>query len=263
MEFSSRIGFIGMGNMGRAIAQGFARSGMVAPAQLYAYAPHQDRLAQSARAIGFTPCASLAELAASSDVCILCCKPYQIEEVLQVLGEALAGKALLCVAAGWSFARFAPLLGSDVRVQCIMPNTPAMVGEGVLLFEQENSLAPAERAQLMELFGSLGLVHELPARLMGIGGTITGCGPAFVDLFLEAFADAAVKYGIPRAEAYALVSQMVLGSAKLQLETAQHPGVLKDAVCSPGGTTIKGVCALERAGLRAACMDAVDTVMNG
>ena len=184
-------------------------------------------------------------------------------KVLQVLGEALAGKALLCVAAGWSFARFAPLLGSDVRVQCIMPNTPAMVGEGVLLFEQENSLAPAERAQLMELFGSLGLVHELPARLMGIGGTITGCGPAFVDLFLEAFADAAVKYGIPRAEAYALVSQMVLGSAKLQLETAQHPGVLKDAVCSPGGTTIKGVCALERAGLRAACMDAVDTVMNG
>ena len=147
-------------------------------------------------------------------------------------------------------------------MQFIMPNTPARVGEGVLLFEETNSLLAPERAALMELFGALGRVCELPSHLMGIGGAVTGCGPAFIDLMLEGFADAAVKYGVPRAQAYELVSQMVLGSAKLQLETQRHPGQLKDEVCSPGGSTIRGVCALEDAGLRAACVSAVDAVMQ-
>ena len=97
---------------------------------------------------------------------------------------------------------------------------------------------------------------------MGIAGTLTGCGPAFIDLVIEALGDAGVKYGVPRAQAYALVSQMILGSAKLQLDTGEHPGVLKDNVCSPAGTTIRGVNALERAGLRAAFLDAVDGIMG-
>ena len=97
---------------------------------------------------------------------------------------------------------------------------------------------------------------------MGIGGAVSGCGPAFMDLILEAYADAAVKYGISRATAYKLISQTMLGSAKLQQVTGEHPGVLKDAVCSPNGTTIRGVDALEHAGLRAACIDSIDAVMN-
>lgn len=97
---------------------------------------------------------------------------------------------------------------------------------------------------------------------MGIGSALAGCGPAFIDLVIEAMGDAGVKYGIPRAQAYAMVSQMILGSAKLQLETGDHPGVLKDNVCSPAGTTIRGVNALERAGLRAAFLDAIDSIMN-
>lgn len=97
---------------------------------------------------------------------------------------------------------------------------------------------------------------------MGIAGTLTGCGPAFIDLVIEALGDAGVKYGVPRAQAYALVSQMILGSAKLQLKTGEHPGVLKDNVCSPAGTTIRGVNALDRAGLRAAFLDAVDAIME-
>ena len=97
---------------------------------------------------------------------------------------------------------------------------------------------------------------------MGIGGAVTGCGPAFVDLFIEAFADAAVKYGIQRPMAYELVSQMILGSAKLQLTTGKHPGQLKDEVCSPGGSTIRGVEALEKNGLRSVCMSAIEAVMN-
>ncbi len=192
----------------------------------------------------------------------MACKPYQIEAVLEENRGALAGKALISIAAGWDYARYEPLVDERTRVQFIMPNTPAMVGEGVMLFEETNSLEAEERQELMDMFSALGLVEEIPTHLMGIAGTLTGCGPAFIDLVIEALGDAGVKYGVPRAQAYALVSQMILGSAKLQLETGEHPGVLKDNVCSPAGTTIRGVAALERAGLRAAFLDAVDGIME-
>ena len=143
-----------------------------------------------------------------------------------------------------------------------MPNTPAMVGEGVFLGEEKNSRKPAELTEMKRLFEGLGVVIPLPTELMGIGGYISGCGPAFVDLFMEAFADAAVKYGLPRATAYKLISQTVLGSAKLQQVTGEHPGVLKDAVCSPNGTTICGVAALEKAGFRSACIECIDAIVN-
>ena len=153
-------------------------------------------------------------------------------------------------------------LDKSTRFQFIMPNTPAMVGEGVLLFEEKNSLLPEEREEIKKLFEALGIVIELPVHLMGIGGALTGCGPAFVDLIIEALGDAGVKYGVPRKQAYEMVSQMILGSAKLQLETGEHPGVLKDNVCSPAGTTICGVDALEHAGIRAGFIDAIDAIMN-
>ena len=184
------------------------------------------------------------------------------EAVAAELGEKLAGKALLSIAAGWDYARYQAVLPASTRVQFIMPNTPAMVAEGVLLFEETNSLTAAEHAAAVRLFASVGLVQELPSSLMGIGGTVTGCGPAFVDLFLEAYGAAAVKYGMKRSDAYRLISQMVLGSAKLQLQTGLHPGVLKDNVCSPAGTTICGVAALEREGFRSACIRSVDAIME-
>ena len=197
-----------------------------------------------------------------ADTVVMACKPYQVEGVLQEIGNMLSGKALISIALSWNYEKCTAMLPADVRVQFVMPNTPAKVEEGVFLFEQENSLTKEERMQMMDLFGALGMVAELPASLMGIGGAVTGCGPAFVDLMLEGFADAAVKYGISRELAYRLVSQTVLGSAKLQLVTGEHPGVLKDAVCSPGGSTIRGVAALEHAGMRSACIDAIDAVMN-
>lgn len=256
------IGFIGMGNMAQAIAQGFIASGQISADQLYAYAPNQDKLKKNAERIGFTPCSDLAELVTASDIVLMSCKPYQIETVLQEIAPLLPGKALLSVALGWDYAKYQQYLPTGTRVQFIMPNTPAQTGQGVLLFEATHSLEAAERAEVMELFTSLGLVRELPSHLMGIGGAITGCGPAFVDLFIEAFADAAVKYGIQRSLAYELVSQMILGSAQLQLSTGKHPGQLKDEVCSPGGSTIRGVEALEKNGLRAVCMSAVEAIMN-
>ena len=257
-----RLGFIGMGNMAQALALGFIRSGSIAKEHVFAYAPHQGELKKNAAAIGFTRLGSRAELAGACDTLVMACKPYQIEAVVAELGEKLAGKALLSIAAGWDYARYQAVLPASTRMQFIMPNTPAMVAEGVLLFEETNSLTEEEHAAAVRLFASVGLVQELPSSLMGIGGTVTGCGPAFVDLFLEAYGDAAVKYGMKRSDAYRLISQMVLGSAKLQIQTGLHPGVLKDNVCSPAGTTIRGVAALEREGFRSACIRSVDAIMK-
>ncbi len=258
----NKLGFIGMGNMAQALAAGFIKAKAIAPEKVFAFAPNQEKLQRNAKAIGFTPVANLAALADAADTLIMACKPYQIASVLKDFGQKLNGKALISIAAGWDMAHYQKFLQTDTRLQFVMPNTPALVGEGVLLFEESNSLEPAERQQIMQLFASVGLVQELPSNLMGIGGTITGCGPAFVDLFIEAYGDAAVKYGLKRDDAYRLISQMILGSAKLQLATSTHPGILKDNVCSPAGTTICGVTALEEQGFRNACIKSIDTIMN-
>lgn len=258
----NKIGFIGMGNMAQAIASGFLKSGKVSAENLFAYAPNQEKLKKNAELIGFSAEKNLLDMVKKCDTLIVGCKPYQIEGVLAQIGDFMAGKMLVSVAAGWVHSSFFEILGENVRIQCIMPNTPAMVGEGVMLFEQKNSLLPEELSELKDLFSSLGLVEMLPTELMGIGGAISGCGPAFMDLIMESYADAAVKYGISRDLAYRLISQTMLGSAKLQQETKSHPGMLKDAVCSPNGTTIRGVCALEKYGLRNACIESIDAIMN-
>ena len=271
-----KLGFIGMGNMAQALCKGFVSSGKISRERIFAYAPNQEKLSEISKRFGFTPCKTLESLVESSDTVIMACKPYQIEGVLLQIKEKLAGQALVSIAAGWSFEKYTKIINTNrpahseynktdienVRVQFVMPNTPAMVGEGVYLFEKTNSLKEDERKQIMELFAATGLVQELDDSLMNIGMAVTGCAPAFVDLFIEAYADAAVKYGMQRSTAYKLISAMVLGSAKLQLETGEHPGVLKDKVCSPGGTTIRGVAQLEKSGFRAACIDSIDAIMN-
>lgn len=258
----TNIGFIGMGNMAQAIAEGFIRSGKISGKNIFAFAPNQDKLNKNAQKIGFVPCSDIVEMVKNCDTIIVACKPYQINDVLRQIKSELAGKALISVAAGWVHQTFADILGSATRIQCIMPNTPAMVGQGVMLFEKTNTLTAQENTQIKDFFASLGIIEELPTNLMGIGGAISGCGPAFMDVVMEAYADAAVKYGISRDMAYRLVSQTMLGSAKLQQVTGSHPGVLKDAVCSPNGTTIRGVDTLEKNGFRGICISSIDAIMN-
>lgn len=257
-----KIGFVGMGNMAQAIAAGFIGTEKITSEDLNAYAPNQEKLEKNAVAIGFKPFGNVRDMISASDIIIIACKPYQIESVLSETKDLLVNKAIVSIAAGWVYDTFAAILGDATRIQCIMPNTPARVKEGVLLFEEKNTLNEEEDAFIKDLFESLGIVEILPTHLMGIGGAVTGCGPAFMDLVIEAYADAAVKYGISRPMAYRLVSQTMLGSAKLQLDTGKQPGVLKDEVCSPAGTTIRGVCALEKAGFRAACQDSIDAIMD-
>ena len=253
-----KIGFIGMGNMAKALASGFISSGMVAKEDVYAFAPHQEKLKKNSQEIGFTPCSDVETLVKSCDTIFMACKPYQIEVVLAQVKEQLKGKALVSVAINWDFEKYAQYVDPSTRVQYIMPNTPARVAEGVFLMETEGSLTKEEEEQLRALLGAIGTVVDLPGDRINAGSAITGCGPAFVNMMMEAMADAAVKHGIPRADAYKMVAQMVIGTGKLLLESGEHPGALKDAVCSPGGTTIRGVIALEHAGMRAAFMDAVD-----
>lgn len=264
-----KLGFIGMGNMAQALCGGFLKSGLVKSENVFAFAPNFEKLAKNAEKIGFTACASLSELAKTCDTFIMACKPYQIDDVLNEIRNDLMGKVLISVAAGWDFEKYSKVLSvtpraasGHARLQFVMPNTPALVGEGVLLFEEKNSLEEGERDEIIKLFESVGKVVFLPSNLMGIGSAVSGCGPAFVDLFMESYADAAVKYGVPRKTAYELVAQTLIGSAMLQQVTGEHPGLLKDNVCSPGGTTIRGVAALEENGFRNACIKSIDAIME-
>lgn len=256
------IGFIGMGCMARAIARGFIDNGAVLAGDISAYAPHYDRLKAFADEVGLHACRTLDELLARADTIIIAVKPHIVEEVLRQAGDRLCGKALLSVAAGWPFERYRALLGENARIQTIMPNTPCEVGAGMLLFEEAHSLTAQEREQAISMFCAVGEVEILPAALMTPAMAISGCGPAFAAMVIEALADAGVKYGLPRATAYRLASQTLVGTGRLQMESGRHPGAIKDAVCSPGGTTIRGVEALEKSGLRSAMMAAVQAVVE-
>ena len=138
-----------------------------------------------------------------------------------------------------------------------MPNTPAAIGEGMILYACGEGVAKTEEKVFLDAMAGAGRFSPLPEKLIDAGSAVSGCGPAFVDLFIEALADGGVACGLPRAAAQEYAAQMVLGSARLLLESGKHPGALKDAVCSPGGTTIQGVRTLEEAGFRGAVMDAV------
>ncbi len=253
-----KIGFLGFGNMAQAMAKGFLRSGAVSPAQIYACAAHWDKLEKTAEAMGVVPCRSALEAVENSGILIAAVKPYLMEEVLSPLRKVLKGKVLISVASGWSFERLNALMGQEVHCLSIMPNTPVSVCQGVTLVENTHSLTEVEYGEAKAFLGLLGTVEALPSAQMDAAGKLSGCGPAFAAMFLEALGDAGVFHGLPRQLAYRLAAQMLAGTGKLQLETGEHPGVMKDAVCSPGGTTIAGVEQLERDGFRAAVINAID-----
>ena len=257
-----KLGFIGMGNMGKALAKGFISSGKINGKDIFAYAPNQEKLHENCKELGIVACANLKDVVCDGDIIVMACKPYQIDTVLAELGDYLCEKTILSVAASWDFDKYEKVLPASTRVQCIMPNTPVAVSEGVLLVAEENSMDKYDREWILDLLGSCGRVVELPTRLMDAGMAISGCGPAFVDMIIEALADGGVKNGLQRKQAYELVCQTLIGSAKLQLETGKHPGQLKDEVCSPGGWTIKGVASLEKSGIRTAFIEAIDAILE-
>ena len=239
-----KIGFVGFGNMASAMADGWIAAG-VAASDMCACAGRYDALVERCEARGMVACHDAAEVVAA----------------FAPLKDALAKKVVLSVAWTWDSAKWEQVLPGVAHISTV-PNTPVSVGEGVIACEKASTLSDEQSAVVLDLLGKLGAVVELDTSLLFVGGTVGGCAPAFVAMAIEALGDAAVKHGIPRADAYRIVSQMVLGTAKLQLATGQHPAAMKDAVCSPGGATIKGVVALEDAGMRSALVKAIDATLQ-
>ena len=255
-----KVGFIGFGNMAQALARGFVRTGALSPDRIGACARDAAKLRRNTEPHGFRAFDCAEEVAAFADVVIVAVKPHQVEPVVVPIRERLAGRIVVSVAAGVTFDDYERMLLPGTAHLSTVPNTPVAVGEGIIVCERRDSLSEGQRAAVEELLSHVGMLFRVDTPLLGDAGTVCGCGPAFVAMFIEALGDAAVKHGIPRADAYRMASRMLAGTARLQLETDRHPGAMKDDVCSPGGTTIVGVAELERRGFRAAVIDAVDAI---
>ncbi|NLG25562.1 MAG: pyrroline-5-carboxylate reductase, partial [Clostridiales bacterium] len=230
------LGFIGAGNMGRAILEGAIRSGAVAADQAIVYDADADCAGRVRAELGVAAADSLGQLARKCDMLLLAVKPNVVGSVLS--GLDLHGKALISIAAGWSHDMLCAAAPGS-RVLRVMPNTPALVGAGAAAFSRAHTLAAGEAAFVKRLFESIGRVFWVEEYQMEAAVGVLGSGPAYAFLFVEAMADGGVLEGLPRAVALEMAAQTLLGAAKLALEDGRHPGALKDMVCSPGGTTIE------------------------
>ena len=253
-----KIGFIGTGNMGGALASAAARSGEVEVLLANRTKAKAETLAERIGAV----VSSNEIIAREADHIFLGVKPQMIVDVLKGIAPALkerkSAPVLISMVTGPDIARIQELAGGDYPVIRIMPNTPSAVGQGLMLVSANDRVTAEELAAFKALMAESGLLDDLPEHLIDAASAVSGCGPAYAYMFVEALADGAVKCGVPRAKAMRYAAQMLLGSASLLLETGEHPGALKDAVCSPGGSTIAGVAALEDRGFRGAAIAAVE-----
>ena len=255
---SYTFGFIGCGNMGGALACA-AEKAIGAKAILIA--DHAAEKAQAfARQLG-CDCGTNEQIASECRYLFLGVKPQMMEGMLSSIAPVLAARKdrfiLVTMAAGLSVSRIQEMAGSAYPVIRMMPNTPASIGSGMILYTASADVTAEEKDTFKAGMAYAGVLDELSEHLIDAGSAVSGCGPAFVDLFIEALADGGVECGLPRDKALLYAAQMVMGSAKLVLESGEHPGVLKDRVCSPGGSTIVGVHALETGAFRATVQNAV------
>lgn len=254
----AKIGFIGMGNMGYSMLKGVLN--YLNPQDIIFTCLSSEKKEKISNETGVRYAESNAECANSAKYIILAVKPQVYNIVLKNIQNVITEESvIISLAPGITIAAIKEELGADIKVVRAMPNTPALVGEGMTGICYENGeLDFAEKEFVEQFFNSFGKVVTVPEKLMSGVVCASGSSPAYVYMFIEALADSVVKYGIPRQEAYKLVAQTVLGSAKMVLETGEHPGKLKDNVCSPAGTTIQGVAALEEFGFRNAIIKATD-----
>lgn len=244
-------GFIGAGNMGGALAL----------AAMKKVGGDKVSVACSSEA---STAAHAEEITADSRYVFLGVKPQMLRSVVQSLEKPLheADTVFVSMIAGVSLDTLRQLLGADKKIIRIMPNTPCAVGQGLILYAANGRVSEDELCAFRELMAPAGALDELNEHLIDAASAVSGCGPAYAYLFIEALADGGVKNGLPRAKAQRYAAQMLLGSAEMVLRTGRHPGQLKDEVCSPGGSTIAGVAALERSGFRSACIEAVDAAVE-
>ena len=254
-----RLAFIGTGSMGSALARAARKN--LPPENIMLANRTREKAEALARCLGGCAVASNVRAAAWADYIFLGVKPQMMADLLSEIAPALAKResrfVLVSMAAGMPIQRIQDLAGGAYPVIRIMPNTPAAIGEGMILYAARPSIKSEETEAFLDFMSGAGRFASLPEHLMDAGSAVSGCGPAFAALFLEALADGGVACGLPRVQAQELAAQMLAGTARLALETGRHPGALKDDVCSPGGTTIQGVRQLESLGFRSAVIEAV------
>ena len=253
-----KFGFIGCGNMASAIISGGLKKEIFTKEELLASVKTEVSAQKVRDALGISCTTDNLAVAAQADFLFLAVKPQFCEEVAtQISQHRKEGQILVSIAAGKTLAWLKEKFGKDQKIIRTMPNTPALVGEGITGVCPDDLVTEEEINQVLTILGSFGKAAVVTEPVLDIVGAVSGSSPAFVFMFIEAMADGAVAEGMPRKQAYEFAAQAVLGSAKMVLETGLHPGSLKDMVCSPGGTTIEGVNVLEKEGMRSAVMDAV------
>ena len=258
-----KIGFIGCGNMGKAILGGLIASGQVLPGQIWVYTPSPDKVAALRDQYGINAAESAQEVAQVADIVFGAVKPNIMIKVLSDITSSLNKETLVVsIAAGVTLDQLARALGHDRKIVRAMPNTPSLVNAGMTSVTPNALVTTEEVADVLNIFRCFGEAEVIAESMIHPVVGVRGSAPAYVVLFLEAMAAAAVLGGMPRAQAYKFAAQAVMGSAKMVLETGKHPGELKDMVCSPGGTTIEAVRVLEERGFRSAVIEAMAKCME-
>lgn len=250
-----KIGFIGGGNMGEAMISALVRANFTESGEIFVYDRSKNENLKFK--FGVTPLSSEQEIAKKSDVIVLAVKPNGYESVLNLIKKEIKEQIVLTLAPNFSIEAASKIIGGDKKIVRTMPNTPASIGEGVTAVCFNANLSQKERGNVTQILQSFGRTHEIEERLMPVFTAIAGSLPAYVFMMIEALADGAVAQGMPRAKAYEIIAASVAGSANMALKTGKHPAQLKDEVCSPAGTTIEAVKALEQNGFRHALIEAV------
>ena len=253
-----KIGFIGCGNMGAAMAAGILKSGLCSRTQLMASAVSDRTKSKIREELEICLADSNTQVAEFADLVFLAVKPKYYESVIREIRGSLDQETIVVsIAPGKTLEQLEGLFEKPVKLVRAMPNTPAMAVEGMTAYCANAKVTEHEKAMAASVCGCFGKAEEVDESMMDAVTSVSGSSPAYVFLFIEAMADAAVADGMPRAQAYTFAAQAVLGSAKMVLKTGMHPGALKDMVCSPGGTTIEAVRVLEERGMRSSVIEAM------
>jgi pyrroline-5-carboxylate reductase len=258
MGESLKIGFLGAGKMASALANGIVKAGLAAPANIIASDVHDDARVAFGKAVGCKVTAWNPEVVDFADVLIVAVKPDQVGPLLTELASRISERHLIVsIAAGVTLAKLAASLQTGARLVRVMPNTPALVGASASAFSIGGSATGEDAALTQKIFAAVGVAYQVKESLLDAVTGLSGSGPAYAYLMIEALSDGGVAAGLPRDVSTRLAAQTLLGAAKMVLETGLHPGALKDMVTSPGGTTIEGLHELEKGGLRGTLMNAV------
>jgi pyrroline-5-carboxylate reductase len=258
MEPRLRVGFLGAGRMASALARGWIAAGLTTAERVLASDPSAEAREAFAGGGPLRAVSANSEVVAHGDLLVLAVKPQSMKALLDEIRPLLTERHLIVsIAAGVSLRQLADGIGAR-RLVRVMPNTPCLVGASASAYTPGEGATAEDTALVERLLKAVGVAFRVPENLLDAVTGLSGSGPAFVYLMIEALSDGGVRVGLPRDAATALAAQTVFGAAKMVLETGSHPGVLKDQVASPGGTTIAGLHALERGGVRGAIMDAVE-----